>query len=99
MMIVVIAPFKVKKGARDAVTHVAKACVEATRKEPGCIMYELHASTEDEQSLVFVEKWKDKDALRQHMASAHLKKFSEDRAPYLDSRGDVQLLEATATSL
>lgn len=98
-MIIVIAPFKTKQGERGNFVRAAKPCVEATRKESGCIMYELHLSTDNDQDLIFVEKWRDRDALREHLDSAHIKKFSEDRTPFWESSGEVELFEAARESL
>jgi quinol monooxygenase YgiN len=98
-MIIVIAPFKSKSGMRNKILSLVEPCIEATRKEPGCYMYELMISTEDENVFSFVEKWKDKESLRQHLASYHVKKFFGERAQYLEVEGDVNLFEATQESL
>ena len=46
-MIYVIATSQVKPELRDAFIKGAKECIEATRKEKGCLSYESHASIND----------------------------------------------------
>lgn len=98
-MIIVIAEFKAKPGKRDKVVQISQACIEATRREAGCISYELFASTECGEGLVFVEKWKDKGALTAHQQSAHIAAYREERAPYVEGPSDVSLFEASPETL
>jgi quinol monooxygenase YgiN len=95
----VIAKFKTKKGSREDAVRASRESIEATRKEKGCIYYELFAATENETNLVFVEKWEDLDSLRAHLASDQMKKAQAARAPYLDGPADVQVFEAVPTNL
>jgi quinol monooxygenase YgiN len=98
-MIIVIAREHAKAGQRDRVAEAARSCIEKTRREDGCISYELFASTEDETSLAFVESWRDKEALRAHLASEHLKIFREAKATLVDEGGGVVIFEATPEKL
>jgi quinol monooxygenase YgiN len=98
-MIIVLAPFRAKRGERERLIGMARECVDATRKEEGCIMYDLMTSTDDYQGLSFVEKWTSKDALRKHLATPHVKKFFAERTPYIEGDTDVALFEATQDSL
>jgi len=66
---------KVKKSQRKAFTDAAKPCVEATRKEKGCVSYELLHDSEHATKFVFVEKWKSVKDLEAHFAEGHVKKL------------------------
>jgi quinol monooxygenase YgiN len=98
-MIVVIARFKTKKGSRDAAVRASRESIDATRKEKGCIYYELFAAAENETDLVFVEKWENADSLRAHLNSDQMKKAQADRDPHLDGPSDIQVFEAAEISL
>jgi quinol monooxygenase YgiN len=98
-LIIVIAPFKTRRGERDKVIGIARNCIEATRGEPGFISYELFESAEDRETLSFVEKWKDKESLRAHLERDHVKKFFKDRAPYVEGTGAPELFEASPETL
>ena len=67
--------FKVKKGEEKAMVEAAKPCIAATRKEKGCVAYELQQDLEDPTKFTFYEKWKGPEALKEHMAAEHTKKL------------------------
>lgn len=93
-MIMVIARFEAKPGQRDEVVRLAAACIEATRKEAGCISYELMLSTENPDALVFVERWENRAALDAHSKTEHLNTFKETRAPFVEGPSRLALFEA-----
>ena len=49
--------------------------VEATRKEAGCISYELCHDLKNPGHFVFIEAWQDYDALDAHVASEHFQRL------------------------
>ncbi|GAC1328190.1 MAG: putative quinol monooxygenase [Beijerinckiaceae bacterium] len=74
-MLYVIATASVKQEKRDAFREGAKVCIAATRKEDGCVLYDLHESVTDKTRFVFVEQWTSREALNAHARSAHLKEW------------------------
>ena len=63
-MIYVVATTQVKPDLRDAFIKGAKECIEATRKEKGCVTYRLHQDLESPQQFVMYERWKSVQAHR-----------------------------------
>ena len=49
------------------------ALVEPTRKEPGCLCYNLHQSKADPTQFMFYEQWASKEALDAHGKTPHMK--------------------------
>ena len=70
-----IVHFEVRKGEEGTIIEAAKPCIEATRKEKGCLAYELHQDAEEPTKFTFFEKWKSPEALAEHMAAGHTKKL------------------------
>jgi quinol monooxygenase YgiN len=70
--IVVLAKFWAKKAIIERVKTVLSALVEPTRKEDGCIGYELHQDTKDPSAFMFYEIWASQKALDTHIARPHL---------------------------
>ena len=85
-MIYVIATLQAKPGSRDALLAGVKSAIEATRKEDGCISYDLCASATDPNQLVFVERWSTREALTAHSKMPHLKSWRDLSGPLLVSR-------------
>lgn len=83
-MIIVSAILRTKPGMRDKVVELAHPCIEATRKENGCIQYDLLRSTHDENTLMYAEQWESLEALRAHNGSPHIAAFREARKEMMD---------------
>ncbi len=64
--------------ARAKIEHVEKvrdilsALVEPTRRESGCLSYELLQNSSDPADFVFVEKWERAAAEHAHFATPHV---------------------------
>jgi quinol monooxygenase YgiN len=54
-MLYVIATASVKPEKREDFKRGAATCIAATRKEEGCLLYDLHESISDPTRFVFVE--------------------------------------------
>ena len=74
-MVTVVAEMVAKPGREAELTEELLRMLEATRREDGCVQYDLHVSTEHAGNFVFYENWTTQQALDLHAASAHLKEF------------------------
>ena len=74
-MIYVIATASVKPEKREDFKRGAATCIAATRKEDGCLLYDLHESITDPTRFVFVEQWTAREALGAHARTPHLKEW------------------------
>lgn len=74
-MIYVVATLTIKPETRAELIEGAKVCIAETRKEAGCIAYDLHESVTDPTKVVFVEQWESADALEPHRKAEHMKAF------------------------
>ena len=86
-MLLALAEIKAKPGKRDEIVKLAAPCIAASRQEAGVLSYRLYVSAENDVTIQFIEKYVDKDALRSHAKSDHLKAFAAAIAPYQD--GDM----------
>ena len=85
-MIYIIATLTIKPGSLDEVLSLAIPCIEGTRREAGCISYDLHRSLTDENTLVFVERWKDEAAIEAHFAEPHLVAWRDAGMPFITDK-------------
>ena len=81
---------KAKPGKEEALREAALKLIEPTRKEDGCVQYDLHVSTKNPGQFVFYENWTSAEHLAKHAASDHLKAFGEVRADLLDGPPRVE---------
>jgi quinol monooxygenase YgiN len=70
-----IVTFTVKPGTLPGLLEAARPCIEATRREPGCISYDFYTSVDRPDSFVAVECFADKDAHAAHIKTPHFLAF------------------------
>ncbi|GAB6153552.1 putative quinol monooxygenase [Desulfosporosinus burensis] len=70
-MIKVIAKLTIKKGMVEEFKSSIPELVAETRKEDGCITYQLFQDVKNKRVLTFVEEWESMEALQSHMSSKH----------------------------
>jgi quinol monooxygenase YgiN len=70
-MIKVVAKSKVMNDKIELILNLYEELVAATRKEEGCIIYELYQDETDSSVLTMIEEWVDKAALDKHMKTEH----------------------------
>ena len=70
-MVKVIAKFFVKEDKVEEFLKLASVLVEESRKEEGCVSYNLLQDVSNSQILIMVEEWESAKILKTHMASAH----------------------------
>ena len=73
--IVLVAQLQVKAGKEDEAKEVLFAMVGPTRKEPGCICYNLHQAKDDKTKFMFYEQWASQEALKAHGKTPHMRTF------------------------
>ena len=71
--ITVIAIFQARPGKQAELKSALTALVTPTRKESGCLNYDLHVLPEEPTKFLFHENWSTKAQLDAHLQSAHLK--------------------------
>lgn len=74
-MITIVAKSILKKGMKENFKLVAKELVTESRKEEGCISYNLYEDIDNENILTFIEEWKDEDAIKFHRETVHYTKI------------------------
>ncbi len=75
--IVLVAQLKAKPGEEEAVRKALIVLVDATRKEKGCLCYNLHQSKKDKTLFAFYEQWVDQKAFDAHGKSPHMAAMSK----------------------
>lgn len=69
----VLAIFQAKPGKEAELRTALIGLIGPTRKENGCINYDLHISLEDPAKFMFHENWTSKSALDAHLQTPHIK--------------------------
>lgn len=69
----VVARVVARPGKEEALRALLGGLIEPTRRELGCVTYELLQNTADPTDFTFVEEWSSEADLDAHLQSAHLR--------------------------
>ena len=98
----VIAHLRALDGQIEETKAFLTGLIEPTRAEPGCIEYAAVVDLQDapsfqaacgDDAFMVIEKWKDRDALQAHAASAHMAAYAQRTADLVASR-TIHILSA-----
>jgi quinol monooxygenase YgiN len=73
----IVATITMNPEYKAEIIKVVKTVVDATRKEPGNIFYDVFEDVKDPLKLTFIETWKSQSAIDSHNNSAHFKEFAK----------------------
>jgi quinol monooxygenase YgiN len=66
----------IKDGELDAVLAALRPLVEASRREPGCLMYQPHRDPDNPNVLFLYEQYEDEAAYQAHAEFEHFETFA-----------------------
>jgi quinol monooxygenase YgiN len=68
----VVATFQARPGKEADLRAALISMLKPTRKEKGCLHYEVHEAPESRGRFLFFETWQDQAAFDSHMKSQHV---------------------------
>lgn len=77
MTLTIVANIHAVPGREDLVRAELEKLVEPTRKEQGCLQYDLHRDNENPAHFLFFEQWESRALWQQHMGAAHLTAYMQ----------------------
>ncbi len=94
-MIVIAGAFPVDGSKRAAIIEAANVMRGATVAEDGCVEYRFSFATDDENTVLVFEEWRDQDALTAHFATPHMAVFQGLIVEFLVGRPVVSRYEVS----
>ena len=91
-MIYVVATLTIKPETRAELIAAAKTVIGITRKEKGCILYDLHESMTDPARFVFVEQWETMEDLIAHGGNEHMKTFGRIAVKCMSAPPKIEII-------
>ena len=70
--VTVVATFEARSGHQAEMKSLLLGLVAPTRREKGCLNYDLHILPENPAKFLFYENWESRELLDAHLKSAHL---------------------------
>ena len=78
-------------GKQEEVKLALLDLVEPTRREQGCLIYELLQNQADASDFVFVEEWESETLLKAHLESPHMNEVDAKLDGLLAAPPDIRL--------
>ena len=94
-MIVVLGSVVAREGRFAEALALSQEHVARSRGEAGCLAHAVHRDTENPSRLVFVERWSDQAALREHFRLPASRSFAKALAGIAGEPPTMTLYEAT----
>ena len=90
-MVVLAVTWMAKAGKEAEVEAVFLKLTEESRKEPGCVMYQVHRHKTEPRRFFIYEQYKDDGALEAHRAAPHFLQYAKKELPKLGERVEGNL--------
>jgi quinol monooxygenase YgiN len=84
---------KAKAGKEKDLEAAFAPCIAATKREAGCLAYELNRDPDDPTAYVMFEKFKNVAALEAHLKSEHTTKLLKALEPLTDGEIKAKVYE------
>ena len=92
-MVVLAVTWMAKTGKESEVKDYFAKLTEASRPEPGCVMFQVHRHKTDPRRFFIYEQYKDDAALEAHRASPHFLQYVKKDLPKIADRVEGLLYE------
>jgi len=73
----------------------AQVIIENTRKEPGCISYQLYQDPIRKTDFIFVESYKDQAAIDAHFAAPYFKEFGSTIGGMTSGAVEIRIVDVS----
>jgi autoinducer 2-degrading protein len=92
-MVVLAVTWMAKTGREAEVAECFAKLTEASRKETGCLMFQVHRHKTDPRRFFVYEQYKDDAALEAHRASPYFLQYVKKELPKIGDRIEGNLFE------
>jgi len=92
-MIAVIAKIPVQPEKKQEALDAVKTLMSHVAKEEGTLFYSVNVSEEDPNTLVMIERYRDRDALDAHGSTPHFKEFMGQAGSFAAGKPEIKVYE------
>lgn len=84
--VTLVVQFRAREGQEGVLEQELRALVGPTRKEEGCLTYELHRSANTPGHFLLIEIWASRDHHTRHLETPHMQRWAACKDAFLASR-------------
>jgi len=90
-MITIVAKNSIKSGKAEEFKALAERLISKSRKESGCISYNLYEDANNCNILTFIEVWENSEAINLHNSSEHFTSIVPKFGDLKDGQSEINL--------
>ena len=90
-MITIVAKNLIKQGKAEEFKVLAERLINESRKESGCISYNLYEDSNNSNILTFIEVWENSEAINLHNNSEHFTSIVPKFAEFKEGQSEINL--------
>jgi len=95
-MVVLAVTWMARTGRESEVAAVFEKLTTESRKEPGCVIYQVHKHKTEPRRFFIYEQYKDDAALEAHRTTQHFLQYAKKDLPKIADRVEGHLFELLA---
>ena len=92
-MVVLAVTWMAKTGRESEAAAILEKLTGESRKEPGCVVYQVHKHKTDPRRFFIYEQYKDDAALEAHRTTPHFLQMAKKDLPKVADRTEGHLFE------
>ena len=96
-MIAVIAKIPIKEDKFNEAVEAFKLLVAEVAKEEGTLYYTLNVSKDAPQTIVVMERYRDKEAFKLHSSTSHFNAFFAKAGEWMAGKPEITILQELAS--
>ena len=93
--VTVVVRIRAKAGLEARVHQELSSLLAPTRRERGCINYDMHQSPKDPGVFLFHENWASEEDLKRHFETPHIKRWIQEAEALLAEPMELSLWRKT----
>jgi quinol monooxygenase YgiN len=90
-MITIVAKSILKPGKKEDFKVLIEELIRESRKEKGCISYNLYEDINNSNILTFIEEWRDEEAIKLHNESKHVTGIVPKLSELREGKSEINL--------
>lgn len=96
-MITIVAKSLVKEGCVEKFVEIAQEHVRESRKEEGCISFNLYQDLKDKQIFTFIEEWENQGAIDKHNGTERIKALGPKMSEVRVEKAQINMFQCVET--
>jgi len=98
-MIIIVAKSTIKPGTKEDYKVLAEELKRESRKEEGCISYNLYGDINNSNIFTFIEEWKNEEAIQLHRESKHYTNIIPKLSELREGKSEINLYKLIENKL